>query len=119
MSFTAIQFNDLALGNMPCLVEHFYIKGFADGAWHIVLSIYRVGFKPYSISYIITTIIKMQVYLLTWYVSAKATALSKNCLKMMSLLAFCERRNKMLCRLQNRIKSIRFIIVTCKVVNHS
>ncbi|MFR4678164.1 MAG: hypothetical protein ACLT8W_14145 [Bacteroides caccae] len=75
MSFTAIQFNDLALGNMPCLVEHFYIKGFADGAWHIVLSIYRVGFKPYSISYIITTIIKMQVYLLTWVCVSKSNGI--------------------------------------------
>ena len=75
MSFTAIQFNDLALGNMPCLVEHFYIKGFADSAWHIVLSIYRVGFKPYSISYIITTIIKMQVYLLTWVCVSKSNGI--------------------------------------------
>ena len=49
--------------------------GIADGAWHIVLSIYRVGFKPYSISYIITTIIKMQVYLLTWVCVSKSNGI--------------------------------------------
>ena len=75
MSVIAILFNVLALGDMSCVFEKLYIKRFSDGAWHIVLSIYRVGFKPYSISYIITTIIKMQVYLLTWVCVSKSNGI--------------------------------------------